>query len=170
MIRILATFVLAVNAGLPLAQPVNPKVAKVDAETLLKADKPANVIKLLGLNIDPGKIPTSNSLLLEVAPIVPPGPIPVRLMSEMPNTDLLLLFDPQPRDKEPSLLVAHIVEPGTAAEVKTKIELSHNAELMLVARADGKLYAVKAPVLLAEKEGKAERTAKPGTAKRATKP
>jgi|GEM_PF-5056687 len=129
-----------------------PAQKKIDTEALFKADKPAEIIKLLGISADVAKIPPSNYLLLEVAPIAAPGPIPVRLMSELPNTDLLLLFNRKPRDKEPSLLAAQIVDPGAPAELKTSIEQTHHTELMLIARAAGKLYAVKAPLLLAEKD------------------
>lgn len=120
-----------------------------------KADTMAKVLPLFQSAVAPDKLPISDHVLLDVAPIAVGGTIPVRMFSELPGTDLFMLFDTAPRSGQKSLLIAQLIPSGAKPDLKSSITLDHSTSLMLVVRAADKLYAVKASVLLAEKEGKA---------------
>ncbi len=120
-----------------------------------KADTLAQVLPLFPPAVTADKLPISDHVLLDVAPIAVAGTIPVRMFSELPGTDLFMLFDTAPRTGQKSLLIAQLLPAGAKPDLKSSITLDHSTSLMLVVRAAGKLYAVKASVLLAEKEGKA---------------
>lgn len=101
------------------------------------------------LNNLPEKIQpeASNRLLLGVPEIsANPERIPVRLRSELPGTDLLILLSPS---AVPPMIAQFAVPVGTEAEVRTQIRLKSTSTLQLVARAGGKLYTVQKEVKVA---------------------
>ncbi len=170
LLRFLSAFALFAVAGACGAQAPAPDQAVVPWQTI---GAPAGKTVLSGLlpelfNIDTvpkvlakftppvtdAQVVHSDYLLLDAPPIALAGPITVRLLSEIPGTDLFLLFNAKPRANEPSLLSASAVPPLTKAEIRIPVRLTATTELLLLSRANGLWYKVLSEVKIAEKDRK----------------
>lgn len=121
---------------------------------LFNIDTVPNVLAKFTPPVTDTQVVHSDYLLLDAPPIALTGPIIVRLLSEIPGTDLFLLFNAKPRANEPSLLSASAVPPLTKAETRIQIRLTATTELLFIARANGRWYKVQSEVKIAEKDRK----------------
>jgi len=167
LLRFLCAFALFAVAGACGAQAPAPDQAVVSWQTigapagkaafsgllpeLFNADTVPMVLAKFTPPVTEAQVVNSDYLLLDAPPIALAGPITVRLLSEIPGTDLFLLFNAKPRANEPSLLSASMIAPLTKAETRIPARLAATTELLLLSRANGLWYKVRSEVKIAEK-------------------
>lgn len=154
------------SLALPVATPLTELLTLPSLDAVLaKLQPPANKTQ----------ITKSDYLLLDVPEIALAGQIEVRMMSEIPGTDLFLLFDNSlaggaslggtppgvaaigatPQGVKPPLLaVQPVTASAKAVEAKVRITLTATTELLLLARANGRLVSAVREVKLAVKDKK----------------
>ncbi|MDZ7657214.1 MAG: hypothetical protein U0997_14880 [Sulfurimicrobium sp.] len=170
LLRFLSAFALFAVAGACGAQAPAPVQAVVPWQTvgapagkgalsgllpeLVNLDTVPMVLAKFTPPVTEAQIVNSDYLLLDAPPIALAGPVTVHLMSEIPGTDLFLLFNAKPRANEPSLLSASAVPPLTRAETRISVRLAATTELLLISRANGVWYKVISEVKIAEKDRK----------------
>lgn len=157
LVRLIALLGMVQIAGVCVAQePVkqSPRAATVSAlqAELFEADTLDKVLAKLQPPVTLAQLAQSDYLLLDVPPVALAGIIPARVMSEIPGTDLLLLFNATPRLKESSLLAVQEIPPLAKADVRVSVKLTHSTGLLLVARANGRWYKVTSEVKVAQKD------------------
>lgn len=135
------------------ASPAATKVNTIDEmlPDLIKADTLDKALALFKPAPNKALIIKSDYLLLDSPAIAPAGIMPVRLMSEIPGTEVILLFNTTPATGEPSFLIAQGIPNLGRADIRVKIKLSKNADLIMVVRAAGKWYSVTNDVKVASK-------------------
>lgn len=121
---------------------------------LFNADTASGVLAKFVPPASEAEIVNSDYLFLDAPPIALAGPFTVRLLSDLPGTDLFLLFNAKPRANEASLLSAGFIPPLTKAEVRVPVKLSTTTELLFIARANGRWYKVRSEVKIAQKDKK----------------
>jgi predicted secreted protein len=112
--------------------------------SLMKLQPPVNAKQVL----------KSDYLLLDAPDIVLAGPVPIRMMSEIPSTDLFMLFDKNPQPGQPALLAAMIIPAFTMADISIPLTMTANTELLMLARANGRVFSASREVKLALKDRK----------------
>lgn len=148
------------------AQAVQKPVAP--GELVAELQKAETVDKALAMFQPPlakAQLTKSDYLLLDVPPIALPGKIQVRLMSELPGTELFVLFNNKAQPKEPAVLVAKLIPSTEKSDVRVEITLDRTTELLLLAKAGGRYYSVTREVKIAAKEVTKE-TGKPASKQR----
>ncbi|MFZ6672742.1 hypothetical protein [Undibacterium sp. Xuan67W] len=109
---------------------------------LLKADSADKALSIFKPAVSKTQLVKSDYLLLDSPAIASAGLIQVRLMSELPGTELFLLLNATPAKGEPTVLAAQEIPNMSKADIRVKIKLAKNSELLLVVRAGGKWYSV----------------------------
>lgn len=141
-----------VSAAQESVRQATVSVISEQEAALFEADIPDKVLALLQPPVANTQIPPSDYLLLDAPPIAQEGAVSVRLMSEIPGTNLFLLFNNTPRLNQPSLLSVQEIPSLTKADVRVSVQLFNTTELLLVARANGRWYKVVSEVKVAQKE------------------
>lgn len=121
---------------------------------LINADTVPKVLAKFTPSVTEAQVVNSDYLLLDAPPIAPAGLTTVHLKSELPGTDLFLLFNAKPRAKEPSLLSATPIAPLAQPEIRVPVRIDATTDLLLIARANGLWYKVRTEIKIAEKDGK----------------
>lgn len=119
---------------------------------LINADTVPNVLAKFTPPVTEAQVVNSDYLLLDAPPIALAGTITVHLLSEVPGTDLFLLFNAKPRANEASLLSANSIPPLAKAEVRVPVRLTTSTDLLFIARANGRWYKVSSEVKIAQKD------------------
>lgn len=89
----------------------------------------------------------SNRLLIEVPEVsLDPERIPVRIRSELPGTEMMLLMA---ATAVPPAIAQFTIPVGTEAEIQTQIRLKGTTTVQLIVRAGGKLYTAQKEVKIA---------------------
>ncbi|MCU6434925.1 thiosulfate oxidation carrier protein SoxY [Undibacterium sp. Jales W-56] len=109
---------------------------------LMKAESVDKALSLFKPAPNKTQIVKSDYLLLDSPPIALAGVIPVHLMSEIPGTEFFLLLNTNPPQGESSFLAAQSIANLAKADIKVKIKLAKNTEILLLVRAGGKWYSV----------------------------
>ncbi|MDY7539945.1 thiosulfate oxidation carrier protein SoxY [Undibacterium sp. RTI2.1] len=111
---------------------------------LFDANSPADASKLYAEK-DP--IEPSNQLLVDTPEIsAEPGRISIRIRSELPGTDMMLIISPS---IVPPVIAQFLIPVGTEADITTMIKLSGTSKIQLVVRAGGRLYSAQKEVKIA---------------------
>jgi predicted secreted protein len=118
---------------------------------MIKADTLDKVLALFKPAINKTQIVASDYLLLDSPQIAPAGLLSVHLMSELPGTELFLLFNSRPATDEPSFLAAQAVPNLGKLDKRIKIKLSKTSDLLFIVRAGGRWYSVSNEVKIATK-------------------
>lgn len=121
---------------------------------LLNTDTVPMVLAKFTPPVTEERVVNSDYLLLDAPQIALAGPVSVRVLSEIPGSDLFLLFNAKPRANEPSLLSASMIPPLTRAETRMTVKLTATTKLLLISRANGLWYKVLSEVKIAEKDRK----------------
>lgn len=121
---------------------------------LINADTVPKVLAKFTPPVTEAQVVNSDYLLLDAPPIALAGLSTVHLKSELPGTDLLLLFNAKPQAKQPSLLSANPIAPLAKAEINVPVRLAATTELLLIARANGRWYKVSSEIKIAQKDRK----------------
>jgi hypothetical protein len=137
--------------------------AKIDAKSkstdtikemlpeLIKADTLDKVLAMFKPAPSKNQILPSDYLLLGSPQIAAAGILSVHLMSELPGTELFLLFNITPAKDEPSFLAAQAIPSLGKLDKHIKIKLSKTSDLLFVVRASGQWYSVSNEVKIATK-------------------
>ena len=89
----------------------------------------------------------SNRLLIEVPEVsLDAERIPVRIRSELPGTEMMLLMA---ATAVPPAIAQFTIPVGTEAEIQTQIRLKGTTTVQLIVRAGGKLYTAQKEVKIA---------------------
>lgn len=96
----------------------------------------------------------SDYLLLGLPDIALAGQVSVRMMSEIPGTDLFLLFDGAAQPGQPVLLAAKAIPALSKADVNASVTVTNSTQLLLLARANGRIYSVTRDIKVAVKDRK----------------
>ncbi|MBC3870895.1 thiosulfate oxidation carrier protein SoxY [Undibacterium oligocarboniphilum] len=89
----------------------------------------------------------SNRLLIEMPEVsLDPERIPVRIRSELPGTEMMLLMA---ATAVPPAIAQFTIPVGTEAEIQTQIRLKGTTTVQLIVRAGGKLYTAQKEVKIA---------------------
>jgi predicted secreted protein len=140
------------SAGKNVANPATAKPTLADLlPELINADTVPKVLAKFTPPVSEAQIVNSDYLGLNAPQIALAGLVTVRLLSELPGTDLFLLFNANPRVNEPSLLSASVVPALTKAESRVQVKLTDTTNLLLIARANGLWYKVSSEVKIAQK-------------------
>jgi sulfur-oxidizing protein SoxY len=137
---------LSVLSGLTIAvATVLPKaVFAALNRKLFEANTVAEALKNL-----PEKEPQepSNRLLIDVPEVsLDAERIPIRIRSELPGTDMMLLMA---ATVVPPAIAQFTIPVGTEAEIQTQIRLKGTTTVQLIVRAGGKLYTAQKEVKIA---------------------
>lgn len=144
---------LMLAAGLTFAQAIQKPVPP--GELVTEMQKAESIDKALGMLQPPitkAQLTKSDYLLLDAPPIALPGKIKVRLMSELPGTELFVLFNNKAQPKEPAVLVAKLIPANAKSDAQIEITLDRTTELLLLAKVGGRYYSVTREVKIAAKE------------------
>lgn len=155
LLQYIVGFVLSHFAMVELAfaqQNSAPVPTPVLVTELIKTTSIEGALAKLQPPVIKTQIEKSDYLLLDLPDIAIAGTINVRMMSEIPGTDLFMLFDNNPRPNQSALLAVQAIPPGTGADVKTQINIGYSSELILLARANGRVYSVTRQIKLAQKD------------------
>jgi predicted secreted protein len=137
--------------------------AKIDAKSksanaieemlpdMIKADTLEKVLALFKPAVNKTQIVASDYLLLDSPQIAAAGILSVHLMSELPGTELFLLFNSTPAKDEPSFLAAQAIPNLGKLDQRIKIKLSKTSGLLFIVRAGGRWYSVSNEVKIATK-------------------
>lgn len=143
------------TAGKNVTNPAASATAKPSLAALLpeliNADTVPKVLAKFTPPVSEAQIVNSDYLLLDAPQIASAGLITVHLLSELPGTDVFLLFNTLPRVDEPSLLAASVVPALSKAETRVQVRLADTTTLLLIARANGMWYKVTSEVKIAQK-------------------
>lgn len=121
---------------------------------LINADTVPKVLAKFTPSVTEAQVVNSDYLLLDPPPIALAGLTTVHLKSELPGTDLFLLFNAKPQANEPSLLSATPIAPLAKAEIKVPVRLAATTDLLLITRANGRWYKVSTEIKIAQKDKK----------------
>jgi sulfur-oxidizing protein SoxY len=111
---------------------------------LFEANMVAEVLKNLPEKDAPEP---SNRLLIDVPEVsLDPERIPVRIRSELPGTDMMLLMA---ATVVPPAIAQFTIPVGVEAEIQTQIRLKGTTTVQLIVRAGGKLYTAQKEVKIA---------------------
>lgn len=111
---------------------------------LFEANTVAEVLKNLPEKDAPEP---SNRLLVDVPEVsLDPERIPVRIRSELPGTDMMLLMA---ATVVPPAIAQFTIPVGVEAEIQTQIRLKGTTTVQLIVRAGGKLYTAQKEVKIA---------------------
>ena len=99
-------------------------------------------------NLPEKDAPEANNRLLIGVPEITAEPerVAVRLRSELPGTDLMLLMV---STAVPPMVAQFTIPVGTEADIQTQIRLKGTSTLQLIVRAGGKLYTAQKEVKVA---------------------
>ena len=139
--------------GLSFAQVTSKIISPGDLiAELQKAETVEKALTLLQPPVTKTQITKSGYLLLDAPSIALSGKIPVRLMSELPGTELFILFNNKPKAKQPAVLAAKLIPVSAKPDVRMEITVDNTTELLLVAKAGGKFYSVAKEIKIGAKE------------------
>ena len=111
---------------------------------LFDASSTAEAIRTLAEK-DP--LEPSNRLLIDLPEIsVDPGRVAIRVRSELPGTDMMLIMS---TSTVPSVIAQFNIPVGTEADIYTLIKVPGTSAIQLIARAGGKLYSAQKEVKIA---------------------
>lgn len=118
---------------------------------LLKADSVDKALNVLKPSLTKTQLLKSDYLLLDSPTIAPAGLMSVRLMSELPGTELFVLMNTSPAKGDSAILAAQEIPNMGKSDIRVKIKLEKSTELLLAVRAAGKWYSVSNDVKIATK-------------------
>ncbi|MFZ6749304.1 hypothetical protein [Undibacterium sp. Ren11W] len=118
---------------------------------IIKADTLDKVLTLFKPAVNKTQIVPSDYLLLDSPQIAPAGILSVHLMSELPGTELFLLFNNTPAKDEPSFLAAQAIPNLGKLDKRIKIKLKKTSDLLFIVRAGGRWYSVSNEIKIATK-------------------
>jgi sulfur-oxidizing protein SoxY len=143
--------ITASHAQIGSTQNTNISTLNEMRSDMVKADTIDKVLALFTPITTRAQLIQSDYLLLDSPQIAMPGIISVRLMSELPGTELFLLFNSTPSVNEPSFLSAQAIPNLSKLDTSVKIKLSKTSQLTLIVRAGGRWYTVSNEVKIAGK-------------------
>lgn len=155
LIGSLAIFLMLLSINLCFGQTTKTSAANVSPvlekmmPDLTKADTPAKILPLFS-----PPIVKSDYLLLDAPQIAAAGTVSAHLKSELPGTELFILFNMRPATGEQPFLVDKVIPPLGKPDVSVNFKLTHDAELLLVVKANGKWYSASSDVRIAQKDHK----------------
>jgi len=142
------------SAGLAQTNKTGSTPVTLDAliPDLIKADTLDKTLPLISPTLNKNSLVKSDYLFLDSPAIAAEGLVSIHLLSEIPGTEFVLLFNMTPATGEPSLIFAKSIPNLTKADIKLKAKLSKNAELLMIAKAGSRWYSVTNDVKIATKK------------------
>lgn len=144
--------------GVSFAQSTSKTLSSGElVSELMSAENVDKALALLQPSVTKAQIAKSDYLLLDTPPIALPGKISVRMMSELPGTELFILFNNKAKAKQPAVLAAKLIPVSAKPDVRVEVVVDNTTELMLVAKAGGKFYSAAREIKIGAKDGGSKR-------------